>query len=114
MRGSALAATELDVATMREAAARRAAERPPGPALHEVRDLVVGERAARLYRPTPDPAPLVLYLHGGGWTIGGLDSYDRACRRLAAGSGCAILALDYRLAPEHRWPAAVDDAVAAV
>lgn len=69
---------------------------------------------ARLYRPVAQPPDLIVYLHGGGWSIGGLDSHDRLCRLLAAGSGEAVLALDYRLAPEHRWPAAVDDAVAAL
>jgi acetyl esterase len=53
-----------------------------------------------------------VYLHGGGWVIGDLETHDRACRRLAAGAGVAVLALDYRRAPEHPWPAAVDDAVA--
>jgi acetyl esterase len=56
----------------------------------------------------------VVYLHGGGWTIGSLDSHDRMCRRLADGSGAAVLAIDYRLAPEHPWPASVDDTVAAL
>jgi epsilon-lactone hydrolase len=54
-----------------------------------------------------------VYLHGGGWTIGGLDSHDRMCRRLAEGSGAAVLAIDYRLAPEHPFPAQLDDALAA-
>ena len=103
-----------DVATMREGIARRAAARPRGPDLHEVRDLRIGELPVRLYRPAPGPAPLVVYLHGGGWTIGSLDSHDRVCRRLAAGSGAAVLAVDYRLAPEHPWPASVDDTVAAL
>ena len=103
-----------DVATMREGTARRAAARPRGPDLHEVRDLRIGELPVRLYRPAPGPAPLVVYLHGGGWTIGSLDSHDRVCRRLAEGSGAAVLAVDYRLAPEHPWPASVDDTVAAL
>jgi acetyl esterase len=80
----------------------------------EVRDLRIGELPARLYRPVPGRIPLVVYLHGGGWTIGSLESHDKVCRRLAAGSGAALLAIDYRLAPEHPWPAAVDDAVAAL
>ena len=71
-------------------------------------------RAARLYRPTPHASALVLYFHGGGWVFGDLETHDRACRRLAAGSGVCVLALDYRRAPEHPWPAAVDDAVAAL
>jgi acetyl esterase len=77
-----------------------------------VRDLRIGGLPARLYRPVPGSVPLVVYLHGGGWTIGSLESHDRMCRRLAAGSGAAVLAIDYRLAPEHPWPASVDDTVA--
>ena len=103
-----------EVAAMRQGIARRAAERPRGPDLLEVRDLGIGDLPARLYRPAPGPVPLVVYLHGGGWTIGSLASHDRVCRRLADGSGAAVLAIGYRLAPEHRWPASVDDAVAAL
>jgi acetyl esterase len=103
-----------EVAAMREEIARRAAARTPGPDLPEVRNLRIGELPARLYRPVAGPAPLVVYLHGGGWTIGSLDSHDRMCRRLADGSGAAVLAIDYRLAPEHPWPASVDDTVAAL
>src|SRR6201999_3659816 len=65
-------------------------------------------------RPVADAVPLLLYLHAGGWTIGSLQTHDRVSRRLAAGTGCAVLSLDYRLAPEHPWPASVDDAVAAL
>jgi acetyl esterase len=65
----------------------------------------------RLYRPRPGPAPLVVFAHGGGWTIGGLDTHDRICRRLAHTSGAAVLSVDYRLAPEHPAPAAVEDVV---
>ena len=74
----------------------------------------IGELPARVYRPAAWPLPLVVYLHGGGWTIGSLESHDRMCRRLADGSGAAVLAVDYRLAPEHPWPASVDDTVAAL
>jgi acetyl esterase len=111
---SAAALGERDVAVMREAMARRARARAPGPELHAVRELQVGGVPARLYRPVPGRAPLVVYLHGGGWTIGSLDTHDRLCRRLAEGSGAAVLAIGYRLAPEHPWPASVDDAVAAL
>ena len=103
-----------EVAAMRAGIASRAAARPRGPDLHEVRDLRIGELPARLYRPVPGPGPLVVYLHGGGWTVGSLESHDRMCRRLADGSGAAVLAIDYRLAPEHPWPASVDDTVAAL
>jgi acetyl esterase len=111
---SAAALGERDVAVLREAMVRRARARAPGPQLHAVRELQVGGVPARLYRPLPGRAPLVVYLHGGGWTIGSLETHDRLCRRLAGGSGAAVLAIGYRLAPEHRWPASVDDTVAAL
>jgi len=79
----------------------------PGPA---------GALAARAYLDAPDdePRPVVLWLHGGGHTIGSIDSYDAVCRRLARLSGCLVVSLDYRLAPEHRFPAALEDAWAAL
>ena len=78
----------------------------PGPA---------GPIPARLYVPFADGQrrPLVVHFHGGGWVIGDLDSHDTACRHLAREAGAGVLAIDYRLAPEHRFPAAVDDALAA-
>ena len=74
---------------------------------------------ARLYAPKPlaagqDRLPVLLYLHGGGFVIGGLETHDSLCRQLALRSGGAVLALDYRLAPEHPFPTAVDDAWAAM
>lgn len=124
---SSAAFGDLDVPTLRRMSSERAQQRPRGPEMAEVRDLDAAGCAARLYRPraaldqpqaAPDrPAeaePLVLYLHGGGWSIGGLDTHDRMCRRLAARSGVTVLALAYRLAPEHPWPAAVDDVVDAL
>lgn len=70
---------------------------------------------ARLYRPLAAPAverlPLVLFFHGGGWCIGDVSTYDGFCRRLANRSKCAVLSLDYRLAPENPFPAAVEDAI---
>jgi acetyl esterase len=106
--------SDLSVTAMREGTAKRAAARPRGPEMHEVRALDVAGLGARLYRPTAATAPLLVYFHGGGWTIGSLETHDRACRRLAAGSGAAVLSVDYRLAPEHPWPASVDDAVSSV
>jgi acetyl esterase len=69
---------------------------------------------ARLYAPTGDRLPVLLYLHGGGFVIGNLETHDSLCRQLALRSGAAVVALDYRLAPEHRFPVAVDDAWAAM
>ncbi len=71
-------------------------------------------RPARLYAPGRGRLPVLLYLHGGGFVIGGLETHDSLCRQLARRSGCAVIALDYRLAPEHRFPAAVDDTWAAM
>ena len=69
---------------------------------------------ARLYCDARGRAPAMLYLHGGGFVIGSLETHDSLCRQLALRSGAAVLALDYRLAPEHRFPTAVDDAWAAL
>ncbi|MGD0062428.1 MAG: alpha/beta hydrolase [Streptosporangiaceae bacterium] len=109
-------AADTGAAALRAAAAGRAAARAKGPELTAVRDLRVPPdgRAARLYRPAGQAAALVLYLHGGGFVFGDLETHDRACRRLADRSRVPVLALDYRRAPEHPWPAAVDDAVAAL
>ncbi|MES1936147.1 putative lipase/esterase [Salinisphaera hydrothermalis C27AD] len=76
----------------------------------------VGEIAIRRYRPDgldETPAPTLIYFHGGGWVLGDLDSHDRICRQLAQRSGCQLIAVDYRLAPEHPLPASSDDAIAA-
>lgn len=86
-------------------------------ALHDVRDVRLpspaGPLAMRLYRPAAGVLPVVLFLHGGGWTVNDLDTHDRLCRRIAARSGCVIAALDYRRAPEHRHPAPLQDALLA-
>lgn len=70
---------------------------------------------ARLYRPfgiqQRERIPVIVYFHGGGWCVGDLESYDVLCRQLANESGCAVLSIDYRLAPEHPFPAAVEDAI---
>jgi acetyl esterase len=69
---------------------------------------------ARLYAPSSATLPVLLYLHGGGFTIGSLETHDSLCRQLALRSGAAVIALDYRLAPENRFPCAVDDAWSAM
>lgn len=69
----------------------------------------------RVYRASAQPdCPVVVYFHGGGWTLGSVDVYDPLMRELAARSGCVVVAVDYRLAPENPYPAALDDAYAAV
>lgn len=74
-----------------------------------------GPIGARLYTPegVAAPGPGLVYFHGGGWVIGDLDTHDGHCRRLASLAGVRVLAIDYRLAPEHPFPAPYDDALAA-
>jgi len=87
---------------------------PAGPDLESVRDIVIPSRAggmpARVYSPWSSAPGLVLYFHGGGWVVGTLDGWDASVRGLAAASGCDVVSVDYRLAPEHVFPAAADDA----
>jgi acetyl esterase len=83
-------------------------------ALHSAEDVSMptpyGALALRLYRPAEGPLPLALFLHGGGWVLNDLDTHDRLCRRIARRSGWLLAALDYRRAPEHKHPAALQDA----
>jgi acetyl esterase len=72
-----------------------------------------GELPLRLYRPKEGKLPVGLFFHGGGWTINDLDTHDELCRRIARNSGWLIASLDYRRAPEHKHPAALEDAYAA-
>jgi acetyl esterase len=99
---------------------RRTATQPLPAEVAEVRDLAAdgphGPIPVRLYRPLgpgAGPLPVLVYYHGGGWVIGDLDTHDVLCRELANGAGCAVVAVDYRMGPEHRFPAAVDDVLAA-
>jgi len=73
-----------------------------------------GPIAVRVYRPVKkETLPVLMFFHGGGFVICNLDTHDRLCRSLAKASGCAVVSVDYRLAPEHKYPAAVEDAYAA-
>lgn len=72
-----------------------------------------GPVAVRVYRPGAGALPLLLYAHGGGWVVGSLDSHDKLCRILANRLEAVVVAVDYRLAPEHTYPAALDDVEAA-
>ncbi len=88
--------------------------------LHRVEDRELpgpaGVIPVRIYTPRAftAPAPVTVWLHGGGHVVGSLDSYDRLCRVLAAGADCVVVSVDYRLAPEHKFPAAVEDSFAAL
>lgn len=99
---------------------QRAAQNLNAPKDVEARDLQVdgadGPIGARLYTPAGAPAttPGLVYFHGGGFAIGDLESHDGHCRRLASFAGVRVLAVDYRLAPEHPFPAGHDDALASV
>ncbi len=89
----------------------RAALAPKAPELAEVRLLVFDRSiAVRAYRPVRDETlPALVFFHGGGWTIGDVDTHDVLCRQLALGARCAVFSVDYRLAPEAPFPAAVED-----
>jgi len=84
-----------------------------GPELEEVVDSHINQIPIRIYRPeTRENAPCVLFFHGGGWVIGDLQTHDRECRKVAQGANCTVIAVDYRLGPEHPFPAAHDDCLA--
>ncbi len=100
---------------------RRFFTQPDAPEMAQVRDANAtgshGDIPLRIYRPlggTPGATlPVLVYYHGGGWVIGDLDTHDTLCRELANGAGACVVAVDYRMGPEHRFPRAVDDCIAA-
>ena len=92
----------------------RAALAAKAPDMAQVRLLAFPSYAIRVYRPAAEQTlPALVYFHGGGWTIGDVDTHDALCRQLAAGARCVVFSVDYRLGPEHPFPAAVEDCVAA-
>jgi cation diffusion facilitator CzcD-associated flavoprotein CzcO/acetyl esterase/lipase len=109
----------LPVADARAFAIETTTGRPPGPEVGEVIDGTlpgaVDDLGYRLYRPdSPGPHPIVVYFHGGGWVLGACDTDDPLCRDLCVRSNAMVLSVDYRHAPEARFPAAADDAFAAI
>lgn len=114
--------TELSVEDARKVfTAGRTVTQPDPPDCAEVRNLSapgpLGDIPLRLYRGLGTEAgtalPTLIYYHGGGWVIGDLDSHDQVCRQMANEAKCCVVAVDYRMAPEHKFPAAVNDAAAA-
>jgi acetyl esterase len=93
----------------------RAALAPKPPEVAQVRLHAFENYSVREYRAAKEGVlPALVYFHGGGWTIGDLDTHDALCRQLAAGASCAVYSVDYRLGPEHPFPAAVDDCFSAL
>jgi acetyl esterase len=109
---------ELAPAEARGLMAAMRGEAPPGPDMASVRDTRVrasgGFVPVRVLAPVARPRGVIVYYHGGGWVIGGLDDFDRLGRLLALRTGCVVILVDYRLAPEYRFPTAVDDSWAAL
>jgi acetyl esterase len=81
----------------------------PPVAVAEVRDVDAAGVPARLYRPASASGGALLFMHGGGWALGSVETHDGLCREIANGSGATVLSVDYRLAPEYPYPAALDD-----
>lgn len=114
------AARSVPVDQLRAAVKGFAAMTPKLPVpLRDVSDWAIsgpaGDIAVRIYKPEASgPRPILVYYHGGGWVVGDLDSQDMICRGLCHGAECIVVSVDYRLAPEHRFPAAVDDCYAAL
>ncbi|MEV0197855.1 alpha/beta hydrolase [Nonomuraea sp. NPDC050691] len=105
--------TVPDVTALREGTRLRAATRPRGPELARVEDLRGPDGLPlRHYRPSERARPVVVFAHGGAFVIGDLETHDRTCRRIADACDVEVLAVDYRRAPEHPFPAAIEDVAA--
>jgi acetyl esterase len=114
VRATPVSAEDIGAEALRTAGRERARHVPSGPELESVEDeRIAGGPVVRRYRPGGEAATIV-FAHGGGGVIGDLETHDRLCRLLAAGTGACVTAVDYRRAPEHPWPAAVEDVVTVV
>jgi acetyl esterase len=102
--------TTSPVEARRRTNARIADECGSGEALYSVEDLMIEGVVARLYRPAGDAHGVLVWFHGGGWSAGSVDAFDGLTRVLAKRAGSPVLAVDYRLAPGHPFPAGVEDA----
>ena len=116
--GDAAALSEVSVAEARELIEVFSEQDGPGPDMADVEDRTVpgpdGEIPIRVYTPAGTaPLAAIVYFHGGGWVIGSIRSHDAICRRLADAAGATVVSVEYRLAPEHAFPAAADDCGAA-
>ncbi|MGH2478841.1 MAG: alpha/beta hydrolase [Ktedonobacteraceae bacterium] len=110
--------TGLEPAVIRQGIAAQYANTPPGEPVANVENRTIpgpaGAIPVRIYTPEwSGPFPILVYFHGGGWVICTLDTHDGQCRSLANGAGCIVVSVDYRLAPEHKFPAAPEDCYAA-
>lgn len=107
---------DVSVEDARAVSEQRATSRPKGPDLDSVKDLNIPamnrDIPVRIYSPE-NPIGVAIAFHGGGWIVGSIEAFDATCRYLARDSGVAVVSVGYRLAPEHPFPAAVDDAWAA-
>lgn len=117
MIDASVAMMDLDLSAveprmLRETAAQSIVPVAP-PEIRAITDHLVeatgGSIAVRLYRPSDGVLPAILFLHGGGWVMGTIEQYDLFARELALATGCAVFSVGYRLAPEHPYPAAVED-----
>ena len=108
---------EQSLAERREAYHKLLSALPPGPDVTSVSEVLIegpdSPIAVRIYRPAAQVG-IVIFFHGGGWTIGDLDTHDEPCREIANQAGATVVSVDYRLAPEAPFPAAIDDSFAAV
>jgi acetyl esterase len=109
---------QFDVDQVRAQGRARALARAREPEVASVRDGSIGAESwtikVRVYEPADAAGTVIVYLHGGMWMVGDLETHDRTCRRLAVATDARVVAVDYRRAPEHRWPTAVEDGLGAV
>jgi len=109
----------LETLTVAQARARyEGRPRPPAPEVASVRDVVIpgpaGDMRIRVYAPEgPGPHPMLVFIHGSGFVLCSLETHDGMCRNMCVGAGCVVASVDYRLAPEARFPAATEDCLAA-